>query len=142
MIEVKISQDVGSSFEKVWGLVADFGNTSWMQGVSKTEVTGEGPGMVRAIHVGPDAPPVLEKMTAIDRDRHRVDYTITQGNPLPVENYNAWIVVSRNSDGSAHIDWCSTFDAKKGVDDATAKTSVEGMYGVLIGWVNAGAEAS
>lgn len=142
MIEIKVSRDVGVSFERVWDLIADFGNTSWMQGISKSEVTGNGPGMVRAIYVGTDAPPILEEMTALDREQHRVDYVITQGNPLPVVNYVAWVVVARNRDGNAHIDWCSTFDAKQGVDDATAKGAVEGMYGVLIDWVTAGAEAS
>ena len=63
------------------------------------------------------------------------EHTIT--NEELVESYNAWIVVRPAGEGS-RIEWGSTFDAK-GVDDETAQKAVEGMYGVLIGWVLDGA---
>jgi hypothetical protein len=136
MIEVLVSRDCDLSAEVAYELLADFGNTSWMKGVAKTEVDGDGVGMVRNIYVDPAGAAVVEKLTARDDAAHRIDYEITENNPLPVENYQAWIEIAASGAG-CRIDWCSTFEAK-GVDEATAKTSVEGMYGVLIDWLLGG----
>lgn len=137
MIEVLVSRDCDLSAEVVYEMLADFGNTSWMRGVAKTEVDGDGVGMVRSIYTTPDGSPVCEKMTERDDLARKVAYTITEGNPLPVENYNAFVVVSEVGNG-CRIDWAGNFEAK-GVDDATAKSTVEGMYGVLIEWLVEGA---
>jgi len=137
MIDVLVSKSCDSSAEKVYELLADFGNTSWMKGVAKCEVDGEGVGMVRNIFTGPDASPVREKLLARDDLARKVSYTITEGNPLPVQNYSASISVSEYGSG-CRIEWTGSFEAK-GVDDPTAKSTVEGMYGVLIDWVIEGA---
>jgi hypothetical protein len=133
MLEVKVSREVDQPLEKVWAAVADFGSVGWMQGIAKCEVEGEGVGMVRNIYVDPAGSPVREKLTGLDHDAHRLQYEINEGNPMPVDNYKAWVGVEA-TDGGCRIDWGSTFDAK-GVDDAAAKASLEGMYGVLIGWL-------
>ena len=137
MIEVLVSKNSDSDADLVYGLLADFGNTSWMKGVAKTEVDGDGVGMVRNIYTTPDASPVREKLLARDDLARKVSYTITEGNPLPVDNYNASVSVSEYGTG-CRIEWTGSFEAK-GVDDATAKTTVEGIYGVLLDWVIEGA---
>lgn len=137
MIDVTVTRDSDLSAEVVYELLADFGNTSWMKGVSKTEIEGEGVGMVRIIFAGPNAPPVHEKLTERDELARKVAYEITEGNPLPVDNYSAHAQVSELGSG-CQIEWCGRFEAK-GVDDATAKKTVEGMYGVLIDWLLEGA---
>jgi hypothetical protein len=133
MIEVLVSRDCDFSAEIVYELLADFGNTSWMKGVAKTEVDGDGVGMVRNIYPDPNAPPVREMMTERDDLARKVAYTITEGNPLPVDDYNAFVRVT-NAGSGCRIEWAGSFEAK-GVDEATAKQTVEGMYGVLIDWV-------
>ncbi|MBW2294307.1 MAG: SRPBCC family protein [Deltaproteobacteria bacterium] len=137
MIEVLVSRDCDLSAEVAYELLADFGNTSWMKGVAKTEVDGDGVGMVRSIYVSPDAPPVREMMTERDDLARKVAYTITEGNPLPVDDYSAFVQVTEVGSG-CRIEWAGSFEAK-GTDEATAKTTVEGMYGVLIDWLLEGA---
>jgi hypothetical protein len=137
MIEVLVSKSSDLSAEVVYDLLADFGNTSWMKGVAKCEVDGDGVGMVRNIFTSPDASPVREKLLARDDLARSVSYTITEGNPLPVEDYNASVRVIESGSGCT-IEWTGTF-AAKGVEDDAAKTTVEGMYGVLIAWVLEGA---
>ena len=66
MIEVSVSKNSDSDADLVYELLADFGNTSWMKGVAKTEVDGDGVGMVRNIYTTPDASPVREKLLARD----------------------------------------------------------------------------
>ena len=139
MIEVAVTRETDVAFDKVWGLVADFGDTSWMQGVAKTELEGEGIGLVRNIFPDVNGDPVVEKLTARDDDAHWIEYTIPLNNPLPVDDYQARITVSENGGGSTIV-WSAQF-AAKGVDDATAKTAVEGMYAVLLDWVVAGASS-
>ena len=58
MIEVSVSKNSDSDADLVYELLADFGNTSWMKGVAKTEVDGDGVGMVRNVYTTPDASPV------------------------------------------------------------------------------------
>ena len=136
MVEVKVSREIDHSLEEVWGALADFGSVGWMQGVAKCVVEGEGVGMVRNIYVDPAGSPVREKLTALDAAAHRLEYEIGESNPLPVDNYKAWVAVEATQSG-CRIDWGSTSDAR-GVDDATAKASLEGMYGVLIDWLVGG----
>ncbi len=140
MIEVSVTRDSDLDAETVYELLADFGNTSWMKGVTKTEVEGDGVGMIRYIYASADGPPVHEKMTERDDLARKVSYVIDEGNPLPVENYAAYVQVSEVGDG-CQIEWGCTCDAK-GVDEASAKSTVEGMYGVLIDWVLEGAANS
>ncbi|MCH7598861.1 MAG: SRPBCC family protein [Myxococcales bacterium] len=137
MIEVTVSKSSESSADDVYDLLADFGNTSWMKGIAKTEVEGDGVGMVRNIYPTPDGSPVREKLLERDDLARKVSYTITEGNPLPVQNYNASVTISEYGSG-CRIEWTGSFEAK-GVDDPTAKSTVEGMYGVLIDWVIEGA---
>lgn len=134
MLEISVTRDSDLSAEAVYELLADFGNCSWMKGVTKTEVEGDGVGMVRMIYAGPaENPPVHEKLTERDDLKRMVAYTIPENNPLPVDNYSANVVVTEVGNG-CQIEWNGSFEAK-GVDDETAKTTVEGMYGVLIDWV-------
>ena len=76
-------------------------------------------------------------MTERDDLARKVAYVIEEGNPLPVDDYAAYAQVSELGDG-CQIEWSGQFTAR-GVDDETAKSTVEGMYGVLIDWVLEGA---
>jgi hypothetical protein len=136
MINVMVSRDVEVSADKVYAAVADFGSVDWMNGVTKVVVEGDGPGMVRNIYFSEEAPPVKEQMTFRDDDSKQIGYLISEGNPLPVDQYNATVTVVP-TDSGCRVEWAGSFEAK-GTDDATARTSVEGMYGVLIGWLLAG----
>lgn len=138
MLKVTVSRDSDLPAETVYELLADFGNTSWMKGVTKTEVEGDGVGMVRVIYAGPpENPPVREMLTERDDLKRKVAYTIPENNPMPVDDYSAFVVVTEVGNG-CQIEWTGSFEAK-GVDDETAKATVSGMYGVLLDWVLEGA---
>ena len=63
MADAIVKGDFTVSADKLWELVRDFGNVSWIQGVTKVELEGEGPGMFRVFHVG-DGPAVRERLAA------------------------------------------------------------------------------
>jgi hypothetical protein len=137
MIEVLVSKNCDLTAEVVYELLADFGNTSWMKGVAKTEIDGDGVGMVRNIYPDPNGSPVREMMTERDDLARKVSYTITEGNPLPVDDYSAYVQITELGSG-CQVEWAGSFEAK-GADPAAAKTAVEGMYGVLLDWLIEGA---
>jgi hypothetical protein len=127
---VKKTLDVPAG--RLWKLVADFADISWMPGVD-AEIRGEGPGMVRVMGGG-DAG-VHEQLESIDEAGRRLTYTIPKNNPLPLASYRATMIVCDAGDG-AELTWSCEFEPK-GVTEDQARAAVEGIYGTMIGWIAA-----
>ena len=140
MIRVLVKKEVAAPADRLWKQVGDFGDVSWIQGVTRSELEGQGVGMVRSLYVG-DGPPVREQLEAHDEEARSIGYTITQGNPMPVTDYHATVAVVPDGPERSRLEWGCRFEAS-GVSEPEAKAAVEGMYGVLIGWVKAAAEKS
>ncbi len=130
--------DIEASADALYAYIADFGDVAWMQGVTKVEVDGEGPGMTRSIYAGGDQA-VVEVLESLDPAARRVAYTITENNPLPVADYHATCTAVELGAGRSRLEWSCEF-APVGADEAAAVAQVEAMYGVLIGWVKSGIE--
>ena len=60
---------------------------------------------------------------------------------MPVTDYHATCTAVDLGDGRSRLDWACAYEPD-GVDEATAKANVEGMYGVLISWVKAHVESA
>jgi hypothetical protein len=134
MSEALVRVEIAAPVEKLWSLLADFGEIGWMQGVSKVEVKGSGVGMVREIYAIGAAAPVVEVLESKDEAARQIAYTIPENIPLPVDDYHATCVAVDLGDGRSRLDWGCTF-TPKGTDEASAKAQVEAMYNVLISWV-------
>ncbi|MCH2170134.1 SRPBCC family protein [Myxococcota bacterium] len=132
MAQATVSGEFSVSADVLWTLVRDFGNVSWMQGATSTDVEGEGPGMFRVFHVG-DAPPVRERLETVDEENRTITYTIPEGIPMPVKNYHSTMRVSGDSVAS-RLEWIGKCDPD-GVTEAEAAATVEGMYQAMIGWI-------
>ncbi|MFP6641202.1 MAG: SRPBCC family protein [Myxococcota bacterium] len=139
MAEVMVSGEISVPVEQLWKLLLDFGSVGWMQGVSDVKVEGEGVGMVRAIFAG-EGEAILEELESVDADAQCIGYTISRNNPMPVSDYHALCTAVDLGDGRCRLDWGCTF-SPAGTDEATAVATVEGMYGVLIGWVREALES-
>jgi hypothetical protein len=142
MVQVSVSGEISAPVEALWKVIAAFGEVGWMQGLDRVEVTGEGIGMVRAIYAGGGDTPVLEELESLNEEARRLGYTIPENNPMPVESYHATMTAVDLGGGKSRLDWEATFEPAPGVDEAVARNTVEGMYGVLIGWVKAGVEGA
>ena len=130
MASVRVTRDLPHPVEKVWGLVSDFANISWMPAGTECRVEGEGPGMVRHIAAGPMTLP--ETLESVDDASRTLIYTIPGELPFPATNYRSTMVVREKSGGS-QLDWSCTYDPKG--DPAQAQAAMEGLYGTLMGWV-------
>jgi hypothetical protein len=76
MAHVTVKQKMGHPAEKVWALVADFGDISWMPAGTPAEIEGEGPGMARIIGGA-----IREQLESIDPASRTLVYTIPEGIP-------------------------------------------------------------
>lgn len=134
MAEAVVKGDFTVSADELWELVGDFGNVSWIQGASKFEIEGDGPGMFRVFYVG-DSPPVRERLESIDAATKTITYTIPEGIPFPVKNYHSTMTVTAAGSGS-QLEWKCSCDPD-GVSEEEATATVLGMYGAMMGWLKA-----
>lgn len=138
MGEVLVRAEIEAPVAALWKTLADFGEVGWMKGVSRVEVIGQGPGMVRNIYAGGDKA-VREVLESIDEKARRIGYTITENNPMPTSEYHATCTAVDLGNGRSRLDWACHF-TPKGMDEAKAKATIEAMYGVLISWVKESVE--
>ncbi len=119
--------------ERVWSLVADFGDTSWMPGVAGVEVEGQGPGMARLVPAG-DAK-IREQLESIDPAARSLVYTIPENVPFPVEGYRSTMTVHAAGDDACELEWSCEASPSAGEDRAAVAAAIEGMYKVMVGWI-------
>jgi hypothetical protein len=140
MANIVVSGEIEAPVGALWQLLLNFGEIGWMQGVTKVETTGEGVGMTRHIYAGGDTS-INEVLESIDEAKQQIGYAIPENVPMPVTDYHATCTAVDLGDGRCRLDWGCSFEPD-GVDEATAKANVEGMYGVLISWVKSSLEGA
>ncbi|MBA4286808.1 MAG: SRPBCC family protein [Xanthomonadaceae bacterium] len=139
VLTVSKSVSITATADAVWAKAKDFNNLNgWHPAVAKTEIV-EGSnntvGAVRLLTLAGDTPAtVKEKLTAFDDAGKSYSYEIIEG-VLPVTAYSSTITVAADGADKATVTWSSTFkraDASAtpaaGKDDATATTTIEGVY--------------
>lgn len=134
MIDLTVQRELPVSADKAWALISDFGDISWAPGMDKVEVTGEGPGMVRAIHMPGDAPPIEERLEKLDQQNRLMEYTIPGGIPMPVSDYRAAAKVVPLTEDRCRVDW-SCRAKEEGVSPQEAEAMVAGFYNQLLDWI-------
>jgi hypothetical protein len=138
MPTARVTRTLDVPADGLWKLVAAFGDTSWMPGGAKVTVRGSGPGMERRIAAGPDKV-IRERLEFADAASRTLVYTIPENVPFPVEEYRATMRVRPQGAGS-ELDWSASFEPV-GASEADARKAIEGMYGLMIGWIEARVKA-
>ncbi len=139
MAEARVKQNVDVPAERLWRVVADFGDMSWLpDGGANVRTEGSGPGMARLIAMGDKT--IREQLESLDEDARTLVYTIPENVPFPVTDYRATIRIGEAADG-CEIDWSCRFEPV-GVSDAQAAEMIQGMYGTMIGWIRDRAKAA
>ena len=118
MGKFRLDGDFEISAEALWATVRNFGNVSWLPGDPDVELEGDGPGMIRTIRT-PPLPTVREQLKAIDEVDRAIHYTIVEGGPLPVSDYQATMKVADLGAGRSRLEWSSTWEPE-GVSEAEA----------------------
>jgi hypothetical protein len=127
MGKIEVATEIAAPASAAWEKIGDFGGLgSWMPGIDKCDVEGEGVGAVRSISMGGTA--VKERLERLDAGTRTLAYSIVEA-PMPVNDYLATIRVSETGADSCRVDWSATFEVPQGVpEDALAK-GLEGAYG-------------
>jgi carbon monoxide dehydrogenase subunit G len=136
MPTLTVSKDVTASAEAVWTLLADFADVRWIPVISDVEVEGEGPGMSRKIRGSAEADPTVETLLWIRPEQRQISYRI-DGSPLPVNRFEAVVSVTESGVGGCRVAW--TVDYEPSADDASARESIEAVYGMMADWLAAAA---
>ena len=130
MFDVVVTKEVNAPAAKVWNLLADFGDISWVPGMGNVETEGQGVGMIRKIAVG-EGPPAVERLEAMDSEAMSFRYSIVSGNPMPVENVQGGGKVEVLDDKRCLITWSATA-AEVGVSEKEAADMLSGFYTGLL----------
>jgi hypothetical protein len=139
MATARVTRALDVPADALWKLVAAFGDTSWMPAGAQVTVHGSGPGMERRIAAG-EGKVIRERLEFADAASRTLVYTIPQNVPFPVKDYRATMRVRPHGTGS-ELDWSATFEPV-GASEADARKAIEGMYGVMIGWIEGRVKAS
>jgi hypothetical protein len=133
MASVHVKERLEVPAQRVWERISDFGDTSWFQGLTKAEVEGRGPGMVRKLYAG-DGPPIEERLESVDAGARTLRYTIPKGIPFPISDYRATMRVRETGAAASELEWSCEL-TPKGIPEAQAVAMLEGMYRTMIGWL-------
>ena len=138
MATARVRRSLDVPADRLWKLVAAFGDTSWMPGPPKVDVVGAGPGMERRIHAGDKL--ICERLESVDEAGRTLVYTIPVNVPFPVTDYRATMRV-RAKGADSELDWNASF-TPAGASEEDARKAIEAMYGLMIGWIEARARAT
>ena len=129
-LSVRKTVNLKGSPEAVWSLIGDYcAIQKWHPAVTKCEIvsgTNNRAGAVRVLTLG-DGATIREELLNYAAKARTYSYKILES-PLPVRSYSATIAVLPGPSGGSVVEWKSTFKAAPGADDATARTTIEGIY--------------
>ena len=132
MAQVTVRGEIDVPVERLWKVVADFGRVGWIPGGDTARVEGDGPGMVRIF--GVDKAEIRERLESRDEATKTIVYSIPQGMPMPITGYRATMTVRPSAGGNSELEWSCIFEPD-GVPEADARAQLEGLYGMMIGWI-------
>ena len=130
MIDVTVTRDIAADISKVWAILENFGDISWIPGADNVEVSGEGVGMTRHI-IMPGTPPINETLESLDADKKTLSYSIPKNEIIPFDNYVADVSLTTIDSDTTHVNWHCTFDAGD-MPEADARAAIEGNYAMII----------
>ena len=132
------SVNIAATPAKVWGIVENFGDLTWVPPVkSSTATEGNTAGSVRTLDLG--GPKLVERLVVYDPSKQSYTYVITDDpankKTLPVSHYRSVITVAPGGGDGTKVTWTGNFERADtganppaGMDDASAKKAVAGVY--------------
>jgi hypothetical protein len=134
VVEVAVEREYEFGAEEVWAVFADFGDVSWVPGIEKVDLEGEGIGMIRHLTV-PVYPQLHERLDAIDHEERVLEYSIPRVEYIQVRNYRARAQVVDLGDGRCRVLMSCTAEAE-GAPEAEASVRTRAFYEAMLGWID------
>ncbi|GJD80393.1 SRPBCC family protein [Methylobacterium gregans] len=134
--KVSESVEINAPADKVWAVVGNFQDGSWIPVVEKTEGTGGNePKATRTLTLKGGAT-VQEELSKYDAEKKSLMYRIDKVDvkTLPVNDYSSWIELDPQGD-KTKVTWRGAFyrgymnnDPPPDLNDEAAKKAVQGLY--------------
>jgi len=99
MHTIEVERELKAPIEKLWALVADFGNLSWYPAAEKVERIGSGIGEIRRILLPGMPAAVEERLLELDPLQHRIVYQVLENEINIMQDYT--VEASLRSAGEA-----------------------------------------
>jgi polyketide cyclase/dehydrase/lipid transport protein len=126
-----VERTVPMSRKEFFARLADFGGIKkFMPEIESVETRGEGVGSIRTVTIKGIPGGMMERLEALV-DGRLLSYSIINETPLPMEHYHAVVELDDAPGGGTRVRWGSHWVAK-GVDDATVRDMLVGLYERLI----------
>src|SRR5579863_360850 len=123
-VESRASRTTSQSVDAVWQKIGDFcGIGQWHPAIAKCDLSADKKDRTLTLKGGGT---IVEHLVRWSDKTHSYTYKIVSG-PLPVDNYESTIRVSKSGSGSV-ISWRGHYSAKSGTTDADAKKAIDGVY--------------
>ena len=135
MVEVSVEREFEFGADDVWAVFADFGNVSWVPGVEKVELEGEGIGMIRHLTV-PVFPQLHERLETLDHENRVLEYSIPAVAYIEVKNYVARAHVIELEGDRCKVRMSCQAEAD-GVADERAAARTRTFYESMLTWIDA-----
>jgi hypothetical protein len=90
---------LSTSAKEVWGVLRNYGDLSWGQGIDEVVVEGNGVGMLRKVRTTGSPDFILERLTARNDTAMTLSYAIEGDGIAGLSHYNAHVRVEPCDDG-------------------------------------------
>jgi carbon monoxide dehydrogenase subunit G len=142
--------EIDAPAAKVWAIVGNFGDFSWVPGVAQTEATGGNtPDQAKRKITLANGGVIEETLTKYDEAGQSLSYKIDQADVkiMPVNNYSSTITVKEDG-GKTTVEWKGAFyrgfmnnDPPPELSDEAALKAVTDLYKAGLASLKAKAEA-
>lgn len=135
--KVTESVEINAPAAKIWSVIGDFHDMSWLPPVEKTEGTGGNEVDAKRRLVLQGGAAVDEELTKYEADKFSYSYRIPSIDVkiLPVNNYSSTITVIPEGDNKSKVEWRGAFyrgypnnDPPPELNEEAAIKAVTGLY--------------
>lgn len=132
MAETTVTRTLDTTPEALWSCIRDFGDLRWIPGRTKVEVRGEGVGQLRIV----ERPygKVHEQLTSLDDDARTLTYTVPEGMPFPVTDYEATMAVGEDG-GRGRLTWSCRFEPAGGASAEEVARDLAKRFRAVMGFI-------
>jgi Polyketide cyclase / dehydrase and lipid transport len=140
----KVTQtiEINAPVDKVWAVMGNFQDMSWLPPIKKTEGTGGNDvGAKRTLTLG-EGQTIAEQLNKYSAENHSYSYEISAVDTkvLPVTNYSSTISVS-DAGGKSVVEWKGAFYRGYTLNDPPPEMNDEAAVKAVTGVYQAGLEA-
>ena len=128
-IEVSFEKTLKVSSDAAWQVLRDFGSIiHWVPGgdVGSIKLNGAGVGMTRDLEL-PSVYKVQHRLDELDESHHRIHYTLTQGQPIGMQEYSVFVFLE-NTEAGCVMHWKGKFLPADDTDPQLTTSNLHSAY--------------